>query len=279
MKHAKTQTGLMGVTRNDEETVASEVLIAREKWQQMDSIKSQQLSSLVAKHMLSVSAGDIQLIDGNWYITHSGLLAIAHRKRCSGIQTEIQPEHSDAKAARWVVKATVFKTSRSRGFVGYGDADPGNVSPLVRGAEMRIAETRAVNRALRKAYGIGLCSVEELGAGSTRIAPDVMMAATNSQDGNGQPRLRDRLLLLIRQHQLDAEQVKRYATEFCGTTSLGEARREQIESLLNHLSALAAQGRDTLLAALQVPRSSPPDGATTQSTTPANTGANIKEAA
>ena len=38
---------------------------------------------------------------------------------------------------------------------------------MVRGAELRIAETRAVNRALRKAYGIGLCSVEELGAFSS----------------------------------------------------------------------------------------------------------------
>jgi len=37
------------------------------------------------------------------------------------------------------------------------------VSPLVHGAEMRVAETRAVNRALRKAYGIGICSVEETG--------------------------------------------------------------------------------------------------------------------
>jgi len=45
-----------------------------------------------------------------------------------------------------------------------GDANPTNVSLLVRGAEMRVAETRAVNRALRKAYGIGLCPVEELGA-------------------------------------------------------------------------------------------------------------------
>jgi hypothetical protein len=26
---------------------------------------------------------------------------------------------------------------------------------------MRVAETRAVNRALREAYGIGICSVEE----------------------------------------------------------------------------------------------------------------------
>lgn len=49
------------------------------------------------------------------------------------------------------------------GLEWYGDADPSNTSPLVRGAEMRVAETRAVNRALRKAYGIGLCSVEELG--------------------------------------------------------------------------------------------------------------------
>jgi len=35
-----------------------------------------------------------------------------------------------------------------------------NVSFLVHGAEMRVAETRAVNRALRKAYGIGICSVK-----------------------------------------------------------------------------------------------------------------------
>jgi hypothetical protein len=45
--------------------------------------------------------------------------------------------------------------------VGYGDADPSNVPPWSTGAEMRVAETRAVNRALRTAYGIGLCSVEE----------------------------------------------------------------------------------------------------------------------
>jgi hypothetical protein len=70
---------------------------------------------------------------------------------------------SDATINRWIFKATVYKSHSSKGFVGYGDADPSNVSSLVQGAEMRVAETRAVNRALRKAYGIGLCSVEELG--------------------------------------------------------------------------------------------------------------------
>ena len=63
---------------------------------------------------------------------------------------------------RWVFRAKVHK-SQSKSLVGYGDADPSNVSPLVRGAEMRVAETRAaVNRALRKAYGIGIGSVEEI---------------------------------------------------------------------------------------------------------------------
>jgi hypothetical protein len=41
----------------------------------------------------------------------------------------------------------------SAGFVGHGDADPSNVSLLVRGAEMRMAETRAVNRALPSLLG------------------------------------------------------------------------------------------------------------------------------
>ena len=57
----------------------------------------------------------------------------------------------------FVVKASVFKSPRSRPFEGYGDADPSNVSALVRGAELRMAETRAVHRALRKAFAIPAC--------------------------------------------------------------------------------------------------------------------------
>ncbi|MGH9543757.1 MAG: hypothetical protein ACRD23_00930 [Terriglobales bacterium] len=106
---------------------------------------------------------------------------------------------------------------------GYGDADPSNVSPLVRGAEMRVAETRAVNRALRKAYGIGICSVEEIGSfddsvPSSRESKKVPPQSVNRANGNyGGPKVRDRLCQLIRQHQLDANLVKSYAVHFCGT--------------------------------------------------------------
>ena len=111
-----------------------------------------------------------------------------------------------------------------KGFVGYGDADPSNVSPLVRGAEMRVAETRAVNRALRKAYGIGLCSVEELGYFSSppeRVQGEGIDSSHSNGNGSGtgQPRLRDKLCLLIRKYELDPTLVKRYAADFCGTRS------------------------------------------------------------
>jgi len=107
-----------------------------------------------------------------------------------------------------VFKATVYKDPDSNGFVGYGDADPTNLPPLVRGAELRTAETRAANRALRKAYGIGLCSVEELGwlSGSPTPRKEHKPSETTHRpngSNNGQPRLRDKIRLLIREYNLN----------------------------------------------------------------------------
>ncbi|MGA7921064.1 MAG: hypothetical protein WCA38_15485, partial [Candidatus Acidiferrales bacterium] len=137
----------------------------------------------------------------------------------------------------------------------YGDADPSNVSPLVRGAEMRVAETRAVNRALRKAYGIGLCSVEELGSFSAPQKPPAAAPRSNGHAGsngssNAQPRLRDRLCLLIRQHNLDPALVKAYAADFCGTATLKEASRDLVESFITQLAVSAEKDRDALVCKL-----------------------------
>jgi hypothetical protein len=212
------------------------------------------LRELTLAHRLSISQGDISCIDGRWYVTHGGLLRMALRARCLGIRTALQERQSDPIASRWVFRATVFKSRRSKGFVGYGDADPSNTSSLVRGAEMRVAETRAVNRALRKAYGIGLCSVEELGSFS---APQMPLPAPHSNgksrsngSNDGQPRLRDQLCLLIRQHDLDPTLVKAYAADFCGTATLKDASRGLIESFITQLAAAAKKDRDGLLCKL-----------------------------
>jgi hypothetical protein len=206
-------------------------------------------------YLLNVAAGELCLLDGRWYVTHAGLVRLAERHHCSGIRSVVEKSLCDPSGARWVFKATVFKSSRSRGFVGYGDADPSNVSSLVHGAEMRVAETRAVNRALRKAYGIGLCSVEELGwapRSNAPAPPDQRKASTNGNSGyqNSQPRLRDRLCLLIRQHKLDAGLVKSYAADYCGTPTLRDASREQVEAFINDLALRATKDRDGLICQL-----------------------------
>jgi len=214
----------------------------------------QVLRSLTEDYGLAVALGDLLLLDGAWYVTHAGLLRLAARSRCNGIRVEQVRNFCDPVAGRWVFKATVYKSSSSKGFVGYGDADPSNVSTIVHGAEMRIAETRAVNRALRKAYGIGLCSAEELGSlsGNHGPASDNVPSTKHSSNGssNGQPRLRDQLCLLIRQHNLDPALVKAYAADFCGTSSLKEANRDLVQSFISHLTACAKENRDMLVCRL-----------------------------
>jgi hypothetical protein len=229
-----------------------ELEIAKQIWPAMSELQADQLNTLMRSQRLSVAAGDLLSLDGKWYVTHSGLLRLATRKRCRGIRVQPVREFCDSATARWTFKATVFRSAACKGFVGYGDADPTNVSSTMHGAEMRIAETRAVNRALRKAYGIGICSVEELGARSQPVGqPKKRPPQPTHGNGFASPaRLRDRLCQLIRQHQLDAALVKSYAIDFCRVDSLKEAKREQVEAFVEHLSQWAAKDRDALLCQL-----------------------------
>ena len=233
------------------------VKLAKWKWSdELGKHHLQILRSLTESYGFAVALGDLLLLEGRWYVTHAGLLRLAARSRCHGIHVQQVREFCDPVAGRWVFKAVGLQDLRlSKGFVGYGDADPSNVSSLVHGAELRIAETRAVNRALRKAYGIGLCSVEELGRVLERAAILCsFLAVRNSHpsngNGNGQPRLRDQLCLLIRQYNLDANLVKAYAADFCGTATLSGASRELVESFISHLAAAAKENRDALVCKL-----------------------------
>jgi hypothetical protein len=233
----------------------SNIAVATATWGRLPRIARDGLKELTTRYALSVALGDIQFIDGRWYVTHAGLLRIANRDRCCGIRVVRLPKLCDPTTHHWVFRATVYNSTRSKGFVGYGDANPSNVSSVVHGAEMRVAETRAVNRALRKAYGIGLCSVEELGSASISSGPargHEQSPEPQSHNGsnNGQPRLRDKLCLLIRQHNLDPTLVKAYAADFCGTETLSGASRDLVESFITHIAASAKENRDGLVCKL-----------------------------
>ena len=82
------------------------------------------------------------------------------------------------------------------------------------------------------------------------IRRDPHPLANNNGHQNGSPRLRDRLCLLIRQHQLDANLVKAYAADSCGTPNLRDATREQIEAFITNLAEWATKDRAALLCKL-----------------------------
>jgi len=229
--------------------------LARQRWgPAINHDLLEALKSFSKEFCFSISSGDLLLLDKRWYVTHVGLIRLARRSRCHGILAEPAQEFCDPKEARWAFRATVYKSRTCRGFVGYGDADPSNVSPLVRGAEMRVAETRAVNRALRKAYGIGICSVEEVGsfAGQPDSGPESkkLPQPANGNGNYGGRTVRDRLCQIIRQYKLDPELVKAYAVDFCGTKTLRDATREQIENFVQSLADWAAKDRNALLCQL-----------------------------
>ena len=89
------------------------VRFARRMWEtSRDQVTA--LKDLTTELQLSVAAGHLKLIECNWYVTHAGLLRIAQRNRCSGMRTAVDKGLSDPAANRWVFKATVYKSLRSR---------------------------------------------------------------------------------------------------------------------------------------------------------------------
>jgi hypothetical protein len=61
-------------------SVAPEIRLAERTWgANISGILREHLKELIQTIGISVAAGDIQLIDGRWYVTHAGLLSLARR--------------------------------------------------------------------------------------------------------------------------------------------------------------------------------------------------------
>ena len=102
--------------------------------------------------------GGIIRLQGKEFITFSGLLITAHSNGLKSITPTLISYDAQARAA--VFSATV---EGERGcYTAHGDADEGNVKRGMAGAILRMAETRAVCRALRMYLGIGMTAREEL---------------------------------------------------------------------------------------------------------------------
>lgn len=97
-------------------------------------------------------------LQGREYLTHEGLLRVAHEHGLQSIESELVSWDPATGAA---VIRTTARGERGT-YTGFGDATPDNVAKHLKGATLRMAETRAVNRALRLYTGLGKTSTDEL---------------------------------------------------------------------------------------------------------------------
>src|SRR5438067_7877350 len=95
----------VGSKHNSVLLVKRNLELATQFWGILSEMTSEMLSDLTTRYGLRVSAGDLILIDGRWYVTHSGLLGVGRRKRCTGIQVRPAIEFSNPAASRWAFKA------------------------------------------------------------------------------------------------------------------------------------------------------------------------------
>ncbi len=112
-------------------------------------------------HRIKVKDKQGRVIAEKDVASYAGLLDLAHRERLKRVETRLiqSPDtHNDMTA---IVHATI-ETTRGT-FTGIGDANPKNVDVRIVPHIIRMAETRAITRALRVAVNIGVVAVEELG--------------------------------------------------------------------------------------------------------------------
>jgi len=99
-------------------------------------------------------------LQGRDFILFEGLLHLAHQEGLNKVKTQLiqtpQPENNFLA----IVHAEV-ETNKGV-FTGLGDASPESVNKNVAPHLIRLAETRALARALRFAINIGMTTVEEL---------------------------------------------------------------------------------------------------------------------
>lgn len=93
-------------------------------------------------------------------VTFKALLMLAHEGGLRATETQLVQMPSKANGEVAIVHATVSVAKGT--FTALGDASPENVSPEVAPHIVRVAETRALARALRIAVNIGEVAVEEL---------------------------------------------------------------------------------------------------------------------
>ena len=175
------------------------------------------------KYIISISRNN----STKEYITHAGLLHLAAEK---GIVQNIEstiiqtPSQENDNLAVVVSKVTL---NDGRTYTGIGDCDDKNCSKNIAPHKMRMAETRAEGRALRKALGITLLMAEEM-ASLVEVEEPITQAQVNL------------IGKLMKDKGITRDEGKSLFTEVTGKkTGLSDATKSEGSAFIEKLQSLS----------------------------------------
>ena len=183
-------------------------------------------------------------LGGNPYITSDGLLWLGNNhpdpaKQVAGISTQII--QADFEKNQFVVKATVV-LENGKQYEGIGTATKENLTRITANHGLEMAETRAVSRALRKAYAIGIPAIEELKesqpeqkapADKRKLSPEDVI--TENQ--------RKRLFAIANKEGVSNDEVKLIIKEF-GYESTKDIKVKHYEEIIQRIEDYAKQAKE-----------------------------------
>jgi hypothetical protein len=118
---------------------------------------------------------------GSTFITYRGLIHLAHQQGLSATSTQLVQLPTAENGMTAVVQALV--TTERGTFAGLGDASPGSVPAMIQPHLLRMAETRAIARALRVAVDAAFTALEELGDDAPAHPPPAPGPGPQGTDG------------------------------------------------------------------------------------------------
>jgi hypothetical protein len=222
-------------------------------------------------HRIPVKDGNGKVIGEKEVVSYRGLLDMVHKERLSAVDSTLLQAPTKENGDTAIVRVSI--TTGRGTFTGIGDACPRNVNARIAPHLIRMAETRAEARAMRKAVNIGMVAMEELGddldddltyegtlqapAGGNRDTPVQQTTSSTassqsnvSQNGNGNGHTGYRgsagdnkptdsqrrfLFRLLAERGMHGEQARGYIHEQLGVASLDDATKSDVSAFIDRL--------------------------------------------
>jgi hypothetical protein len=149
------------MTNKKKPVYATNLKLARLRWGHvLNRPALEHLKSLSTDFHFSVASGDLLLLNACWYVTHTGLLRLANRRRCRGIHVQPIPEFSEVEETGSLAEPS--QPSRGSRKVPPQPANGNYAGPKVRDRLCQIIRQHQLDATLVKSYATDFCGVTTL---------------------------------------------------------------------------------------------------------------------